>query len=191
MPPVPLEHLPQILLLIFATMTKHIRNWCSSFVYQICVVWWCVVVCGCVSVISVTNPVRLRSRMCQKEVFLLWNLQGGSNYTSAEEIRSEYLLRFLDTNKHIGFTGLEFGDKKNLLGLRQMEKTLWGAPMLRHGKSRKHASNACGQFLRKLWTFCVKQQFSCNFHPSLPPSLHYYPQLMHFCLKISNMKLQF
>ena len=119
----------------------------------------CVVVCGCVSVISVTNPVRLRSRMCQKEVFLLWNLQGGSNYTSAEEIRSEYLLRFLDTNKHIGFTGLEFGDKKKLLGLRQMEKTLWGAPMLRHGKSRKHASNACGQFLRKLWTFLFKPQF--------------------------------
>ena len=37
----------------------------------------------------------------------------------------------------------------------------------RHGKSRKHASNACGQFLRKLWTFFVKQQFSpINAHKS-------------------------
>ena len=54
-------------------------------------------------------------------------------------------------------------------------------------KSGKHANNACRQFLRKLWTIFVKQQFSCNFHPSMPTSLHYYPQLMHFCLKISDL----
>ena len=55
----------------------------------------------------------------------------------------------------------------------------------RHGKGRKHASNTCGQFLRKFWTFFIKQQFSCNFHPST--TLHYYPQLMHFCSRISDI----
>ena len=40
---------------------------------------------------------------------------------------------------------------------------------------------ACGQFLRKLWTFLNKQQFSCSFQPSMPTILHYYPQLIHFC----------
>ena len=49
------------------------------------------------------------------------------------------------------------------------------------------ASNACGQFLRKLWTFFVKQQFACNFHPSMPTILHYYPQLMHFRSKICDI----
>ena len=49
------------------------------------------------------------------------------------------------------------------------------------------ASIACGQFLRELWTFLVKQQFSCNFHPSMPTSLHFYPQLMHFCWEISDI----
>ena len=34
----------------------------------------------------------------------------------------------------------------------------------RHGKSRKHASVACGQFFRKLWTFLDKQRiFGRNF----------------------------
>ena len=64
----------------------------------------------------------------------------------------------------------------------------------KHGKSKhgnqtlkKHATNACGQLLMKLWTFLVKQQFSCKFHPSMPTSLHYHPQLMHFCSKISDI----
>ena len=54
-------------------------------------------------------------------------------------------------------------------------------------KVEKHTSIAWGQFLRNLWTFFVKHQFSSNFHPSIPKSLHYYPQLMHFCSKISDM----
>ena len=57
----------------------------------------------------------------------------------------------------------------------------------RHGKSRKHASVVCGQFLRKLWTFLDKQQFSCSFYPSMPTILHYYPQLLNFCRKISDI----
>ena len=32
-----------------------------------------------------------------------------------------------------------------------------------HGKSRKHASNACGQFLIKLWTFLNEQQIFGSF----------------------------
>ena len=51
----------------------------------------------------------------------------------------------------------------------------------RHGKIRKHASNSCGQFLKKLRTFLDRQQFSCSFYPSMHTSLHYYPQ---FCQKI-------
>ena len=46
-------------------------------------------------------------------------------------------------------------------------------------------SQACKQclrtILRKLWTFLVKQQYSCHFHPSMPTCLHFYQQLMHFC----------
>ena len=57
----------------------------------------------------------------------------------------------------------------------------------RHGKSRKYASIACGQFLRKLWTFLDKQQFSCSFYPSMPTILHYYTQLIHCCQKISDI----
>ena len=56
-----------------------------------------------------------------------------------------------------------------------------------HPDLEKVASNACGPFFRKLLTFFVKQQFSCNFHPSMPLSLHYYPQSMHFCSKISGI----
>ena len=42
----------------------------------------------------------------------------------------------------------------------------------RHGKSRKHASNACGQFLKKLWTFLDKQQFSCSVCPKVVIIIH-------------------
>ena len=58
---------------------------------------------------------------------------------------------------------------------------------VRHGISRKHASIACRQFLKKLWTFLEKLQFSLSFYPPMPTSLHYYPQLIHFCLKISDI----
>ena len=63
----------------------------------------------------------------------------------------------------------------------------------RHGKSRKHANIACGQFLRKLWTFLDKQQYFDSFYPSMATSLYYYPQLIHFWMKISDKmeKIQF
>ena len=51
----------------------------------------------------------------------------------------------------------------------------------RQGKSRKHASIACGQFLRKLWTFLDQQQFSFSFYPSMPTNLFSYSQSIHFC----------
>ena len=35
--------------------------------------------------------------------------------------------------------------------------------LVRHGKSCKHASRACGQFLRKLWTFLEIRQFMSVF----------------------------
>ena len=35
----------------------------------------------------------------------------------------------------------------------------------RHGKSCKHASIACGQLLRKLWTFLDEQCIFGNFNP--------------------------
>ena len=41
----------------------------------------------------------------------------------------------------------------------------------RHGKSWKHASIACGQFWRKLWTFLEKQHFFGSFNPSIAISL--------------------
>ena len=42
----------------------------------------------------------------------------------------------------------------------------------RHGKSRNHASTACGQFLRKLWTFWDKQRILGIFFSSMAISLH-------------------
>ena len=36
-------------------------------------------------------------------------------------------------------------------------------PKIRHGKSCKHASIACGQFLKKIGTFLYKQQIPCSF----------------------------
>ena len=43
--------------------------------------------------------------------------------------------------------------------LLRLSVSLFGgrAPLSRHGKSRKHASIACGKFLQKLWTFLQKQ----------------------------------
>ena len=59
-------------------------------------------------------------------------------------------------------------------------------------KSYKHASIACGQFLRKLWTFLVNNNFLAAY-PSMATSLYYYPQLIHFWMKISDKmeKIQF
>ena len=33
-----------------------------------------------------------------------------------------------------------------------------------YGKSRKHASNACGQFLKEMWTFLDQQQLFVSFY---------------------------
>ena len=41
-----------------------------------------------------------------------------------------------------------------------------------HVKSRKHASIACGQFLRKLRKFLDKQKCSSSFYPTMPTNLH-------------------
>ena len=65
--------------------------------------------------------------------------------------------------------------------------------LIRHGKSCKHASNACGQFFKNFLTFLDKQQFLCSFYPPMPTTLHYYPQLILFCMKVCDMmeKLSF
>ena len=49
----------------------------------------------------------------------------------------------------------------------------------RHGKSCKHASNACGQNLRKLWTFLDKKHFIAVF-------THQCPQV---CIIIQNQSI--
>ena len=41
----------------------------------------------------------------------------------------------------------------------------------RHGKSCKHASVACGQFLRKSWTFLDKQKTLGSVYPSMATSI--------------------
>ena len=51
----------------------------------------------------------------------------------------------------------------------------------------KHASVACGQFLRKLRTFFDKHQFFDSFYQSMATSLQY-PKLIYFCLEISNVR---
>ena len=43
----------------------------------------------------------------------------------------------------------------------------------RHEKSRKHASIACGQFLRKMWTFLDKLQNSGSTLKLMSTALHY------------------
>ena len=64
---------------------------------------------------------------------------------------------------------------------------LWGpCDQKKHEKSRKRASIACGQFLRKLWKFLDLQQFFGSFYPSMPTNLQNYPQLIHICSKIYN-----
>ena len=51
------------------------------------------------------------------------------------------------------------------------------------GKSPKHASNACGQFLRKWWPFLNDQQFSCSFYPSMPTKINFF----HVCKDRTNV----
>ena len=53
----------------------------------------------------------------------------------------------------------------------------------RPGKSRKHAIIACGQFLRKLWTFLHNQQHFCSFYPLMATSLQYLSTMNLFLFK--------
>ena len=51
----------------------------------------------------------------------------------------------------------------------------------RHGNSRKHASIACGQLLRKLWTFLDEQYIFGNLTHKCPQNcviVHIYPFLL-------------
>ena len=50
--------------------------------------------------------------------------------------------------------------------------------IIRHGKSCKHASAACGQFLRKLWTFIENTMFSLNCPKALLACLQLFPCLL-------------
>ena len=56
-------------------------------------------------------------------------------------------------------------------------------PSLRHEKSRKHASIACGHFWRKLWTFLHKVHISGSTFELLYTTLHYMQQFVHFDAK--------
>ena len=53
----------------------------------------------------------------------------------------------------------------------------------RHGKSRKHASIYCRQFLRKLWTCLDKQQFFGSIYTSVATSLQYWSTIDLFLFK--------
>ena len=60
-------------------------------------------------------------------------------------------------------------------------------PPPRHGKSRKHASIACGQFLQELWTFLYKPEVLAVFTYQLSQVCITYPQSIYFSSKISNI----
>ena len=64
-----------------------------------------------------------------------------------------------------------------------LEQAQLGVPP---GISRNHASVACGQFLRKLWTFFDEQEFFLVvFTHQWPQVSNIDPQLICFCLKTS------
>jgi len=56
-----------------------------------------------------------------------------------------------------------------------------------YGKIRKHAIIAFGQFLRKLWTFCINNKFLAAFTPQLPQVCITFPHLIYFSINISNV----
>ena len=69
-----------------------------------------------------------------------------------------FFISIMVINKHLNFTG-------------QNIKSWWA---FRNGKSRKHASVACGQFSQKLWTSFDRQHLFYSFYPSIATSLQYW-----------------
>ena len=68
----------------------------------------------------------------------------------------------------------------NIKWLKELRLT---TKQCKHEKSPKHASVACGQLLRKLWTFLDPQQIFGSLYASMATNLHYLSTINLFLLK--------